>query len=141
MESALVQTYANVLMDTLGNFVNYAYVNQTAIMAESVTKEINADVGKDLKAITVKFVSTVSYYKCPTIFNVYNNSLAVCVIPCMNGGTCTGSNSCSCSLGFIGKYCQIGTCVPKCLNGGKCIMHNRCSCRRGWRGSNCQTRK
>jgi len=32
---------------------------------------------------------------------------AVCEPPCMNGGYCSGPNQCSCTLGYIGRHCQI----------------------------------
>ena len=35
---------------------------------------------------------------------------AVCEPRCMNGGYCAAPNQCSCTLGYIGKHCQIRKC-------------------------------
>jgi len=36
-----------------------------------------------------------------------NNVAAVCEPRCMNDGYCSAPNQCSCTLGYIGRHCQI----------------------------------
>lgn len=54
------------------------------------------------------------------------SSDAVCNIPCENGGTCVGLDTCECSsTGFGGESCDEPTCVP-CPNGFACSNDTTC---------------
>ena len=67
----------------------------------------------------------------------------VCASPCLNGGTCTGPEQCTCLAGYEGATCavDIDDCAPNpCLNGGTCsdgVASFSCSCVLGWTGATC----
>ena len=69
----------------------------------------------------------------------------VCASPCLNGGSCTGPNTCSCVAGYSGATCatDIDECDPNpCQHGGTCtdgVASYTCACASGWTGDNCET--
>lgn len=68
---------------------------------------------------------------------------------CLNGSSCNmDENSCVCTPGFEGNFCEFGpsTCMygGVCYNGGKCNdRHNKkedkCNCPSGTKGERCET--
>ncbi|KAM9451330.1 epidermal growth factor-like protein 7 isoform 1-T1 [Clarias gariepinus] len=47
-----------------------------------------------------------------------NCNHALCVQPCLNGGSCTRPDHCACPIGWTGSYCQID--VDECKGGHGC---------------------
>ncbi|XP_078251223.1 sushi, von Willebrand factor type A, EGF and pentraxin domain-containing protein 1 isoform X2 [Rhinoraja longicauda] len=62
---------------------------------------------------------------------------AVCRFPCQNGGICSRPNTCTCSEGWMGRFCETPICILPCLNGGLCSGPYQCDCPQGWIGSRC----
>ena len=42
------------------------------------------------------------------IMSTSHSCAAVCSSPCQNGGTCTGPDTCSCDVGWMGLQCETG---------------------------------
>lgn len=62
--------------------------------------------GNQTRGITVLCISKSEYLsKCVTI---EISLAAICVKPCVNGGTCVRPNLCACPLGWKGYQCQTG---------------------------------
>ncbi|PIK42532.1 putative sushi, von Willebrand factor type A [Apostichopus japonicus] len=49
----------------------------------------------------------------------------ICVVPCLNGGVCTGNYQCLCRYGYSGFRCEIAQCKPRCIGNAKCARRNR----------------
>ena len=62
--------------------------------------------------------------------------LAVCSLPCLNGGTCVSPNVCACGKGWSGEHCHIPVCSPQCVH-GSCTAPETCTCKIGWQGKQC----
>jgi len=56
---------------------------------------------------------------------------------CYNNGTCIGPNTCRCSSGWTGSFCNIPVCEQSCNHHGNCTGPNQCTCERGWEGYDC----
>ena len=87
------------------------------------------------KVVYVVFVSII--HMSIIIFDeIY--SLAVCSPACQHSSNCTAPNTCVCSAGYNGSYCQsrkfviayfqidyfflsLAICTSPCLNGGTCV--------------------
>lgn len=57
----------------------------------------------------VLYISVIETYLNVCIIKVFFslvNYLAVCVKPCLNGGTCVNVNRCSCPHGFVPPFCE-----------------------------------
>lgn len=84
--------------------------------------------------------------------------LAVCSSNCLNGGTCSAPNVCTCLSTYTGSTCQTrrlkvkflfqfiysycsAVCSSSCQNGGTCSAPNTCTCTSSYTGSTCITRK
>ena len=39
----------------------------------------------------------------------FSQITATCTNPCLNGGTCTAPDTCTCDVGWIGAQCETGT--------------------------------
>lgn len=74
---------------------------------------------------------------------------AKCVIPCLNGGKCKGTNICRCSNEYKGNHCEIATtritsqrstCSKPCKH-GTCQPNDTCLCETGWYGKFCHKSK
>jgi len=74
---------------------------------------------------------------------------AKCVIPCLNGGKCKGTNICKCSNEYKGDHCEIATtritsqrsaCRKPCKH-GTCQPNDTCLCEAGWHGRFCHKNK
>ncbi len=68
--------------------------------------------------------------------------IPVCDSPCLNGGFCVATNTCSCQPGWMGPTCEvlIDGCNPACAH-GNCVDFFgsfRCQCDQGWMGSTCE---
>jgi alpha-tubulin suppressor-like RCC1 family protein len=66
---------------------------------------------------------------------------------CSGHGNCTGYNTCSCSAGYTGTYCDSYTCFGTsansssvCSSNGKCVKVDTCVCFPGYSGSLCNTK-
>ena len=84
---------------------------------------------------------------------------AVCSKPCLNNGTCSSPNTCTCIPGWDGLTCanrkqpyfeissfsniyhHLAVCSNACLNNGTCSSPNTCTCATGWEGPTCENRK
>ena len=85
--------------------------------------------------------------------------IAVCSKPCLNNGTCSSPNTCTCIPGWDGLTCanrkqpyfeissfsniyhHLAVCSNACLNNGTCSSPNTCTCATGWEGPACESRK
>lgn len=84
---------------------------------------------------------------CPSGYtgHVCDISISECdIVPCPNGGTCTG-NTCSCLPGFTGSLCEMnvtdGCAMNTCMNGGSCMSDSEgflCVCPTGYTGERCE---
>lgn len=55
---------------------------------------------------------TKSLYWCRIkYFILITISAALCALPCENGGTCVGLQTCSCPYGFVGPRCETSECT------------------------------
>ncbi|XP_077981970.1 sushi, von Willebrand factor type A, EGF and pentraxin domain-containing protein 1-like [Glandiceps talaboti] len=61
---------------------------------------------------------------------------AVCILPCLHGGTCVAPYQCKCPPGYTGSRCENALCHGQCMIRGRCYGRNRCRCPPG-RGGNC----
>ncbi|MBN3322391.1 EGFL7 protein, partial [Atractosteus spatula] len=67
----------------------------------------------------------------------HNCNQAVCMKPCMNGGTCVRPNQCACAAGWTGRYCQTDidecngshSCTQQCIN---TVGSYQCGCQEGY---------
>ncbi|XP_006640699.2 epidermal growth factor-like protein 7 [Lepisosteus oculatus] len=67
----------------------------------------------------------------------HNCNQAVCMKPCMNGGTCVRPNQCACAAGWTGRYCQTDidecngshSCAQQCIN---IVGSYQCGCQEGY---------
>ncbi|XP_070563038.1 LOW QUALITY PROTEIN: sushi, von Willebrand factor type A, EGF and pentraxin domain-containing protein 1-like [Ptychodera flava] len=53
---------------------------------------------------------------------------AVCILPCLHGGTCIAPYQCKCPPGFSGTRCENALCHSRCMRNGRCYGRNRCRC-------------
>jgi len=76
---------------------------------------------------------TALVYSCNGISSLASNV-------CNSVGTCTKPNTCVCTGGYTGTYCQTPppTCSGGCGSFGTCTATNVCTCKSGYSGANCQ---
>ena len=84
------------------------------------------------------------YFVCNRYFSPLF-SIAVCQLPCRNGGVCSQPNTCACAKGWSGKRCNTPVCPRRCKNRGRCIFNpavgaSSCACVGPWRGDDCSMR-